>query len=401
MKVLDIENNEENDFKNRAGKYVSQITTINGAKYKAFIPKPLPPSPPLNYDLEMISLLSKADLALGRLNGLASIIADPDIFVYLYVRKEALLSSQIEGTQCSLEDILSVNETMEENNADVEEVSNYVYAMNQGLSRLKDLPISTRLIKEIHNILLKGVRGSKKTPGEFRTNQNWIGNINAKLNNADFIPPPPDEVNKHMSELEKFIHSQNDLPYLVKAALIHAQFETIHPFLDGNGRLGRLLITFVLCSWDVMEKPLLYLSYFFKAHRTEYYSKLMDIRNKGDWEGWIKFFLRGVAETAEMANFTAIEIHKIHNRDLAKISANKPTPMMNQIFHQLCCYPIVSVPILERHINGSSQATIQRALVRLKEIGIITEITGLQRNRKYAYLEYLNILKKDTTTRIG
>lgn len=402
MNRINSENIEENNKHNRAGQYVPQIATINGTKYKAFIPNPLPPSPSIKYDTEMISLLSKADLALGRLNGLTSIIADPDIFVYLYVRKEALLSSQIEGTQCSLEDILVENETLlEEKDADIEEVSNYVSAMNQGLRRLKELPISTRLIKEIHNILLKGVRGSKKTPGEFRTNQNWIGNINASLNNADFVPPPPEEVNKHMSELENFIHSDDETPPLIKAALIHAQFETIHPFLDGNGRLGRLLITFVLCSWHTIEKPLLYLSYFFKAHRTEYYSRLMSVRNKGDWEGWIKFFLRAVAETSEMANFTAIEIHKIHNQDLTKINAHKPTPIMIQIFQELCCYPIVSISILEKHIQGSSQKTIQRALNRLQEIGILTEITGQQRNRKFAYLEYLNILKKDTITKMG
>ncbi|WGL61537.1 Fic family protein [Pigmentibacter sp. JX0631] len=273
--------------------------------------------------------------------------------------------------------------------------------MNQGLNRLKEIPISTRLIKEIHKILLKGVRGSKKTPGEFRTNQNWIGNINSTLSNAEFVPPPPEEVNKHMSELENYIHSDDDLPALIKAALIHAQFETIHPFLDGNGRLGRLLITFVLCSWNTIEKPLLYLSYFFKAHRTEYYARLMDIRNKGDWEGWIKFFLRAVAETAKIANYTAIEIHSIHNKDLTKINLNKPTPIMLQIFHKLCFFPIINISILEKHIKGSSQTTIQRAINNLEKIGIIKEITGQNRNRKYAYLEYLNALKRDTTTKVG
>src|SRR5262245_48419166 len=211
--------------------------------YRAFLPKPLPPEPPLAMDPEMIHWLSKADLALGRLDGLASIIADPDVFVYLYVRKEALLSSQIEGTQCSLEDILTESDRASTRDLDVQEVSNYVAAMNQGLARLKDLPVSTRLIKEIHATLLEGVRGTDKTPGEFRTSQNWIGRPGATLENAEFIPPPPAEVGRCMSDLENFIHQADDLPALVKVAFVHSQFETIHPFLDGNGRLGRLLIT--------------------------------------------------------------------------------------------------------------------------------------------------------------
>lgn len=253
---------------NRAGRFVTQLKG-----YKAFQPHPLPPEPSLAQDEELTYLLGQATHAVGKLSGLSAIIPDPDLFVYLYVRKEALLSSQIEGTQCSLEDILNPDaESMSATSKpqDIEEVSNYVKAMNQGLGRLVDLPVSTRLIKEIHTTLMFGVRGSGKTPGEFRRSQNWIGRPGATLMTAEFVPPPPEDVDRLMSELEKFVHHVDRVPPLIKAALIHAQFETIHPFLDGNGRLGRLLITFLLVHWQVLDKPLLYISYYFKAHRTEY-----------------------------------------------------------------------------------------------------------------------------------
>jgi Fic family protein len=384
------------ELKFRAGQYINQP-----AGYKAFIPKSLPPIPPLALDPEMIQLLTEAALNLGRLDGLASVITDPDIFVYLYVRKEALLSSQIEGTQCSLEDILSEHPKNSERGPDVEEVSNYVAAMNLGLQKLKELPVSTRLIKEIHALLLTGVRGSNKTPGEFRTSQNWIGNAGASLGNAEFVPPPPHEVPKCLADLEKYIHDSQDFPPLIKAALVHAQFETIHPFLDGNGRLGRLLITFLLCSWGIIEKPLIYLSYFFKSHRTEYYSKLTDVRLKGDWEGWVKFFLRGVSETAQMANSAAIEIHKIHKQDLKKIHESKSTSITTQVFHSLCRYPIQTVQDLQKHIKGSNKPIIQRAIDKLLALGILKEISGQQRNRRYSYTKYLIILTRDTITSAG
>lgn len=380
----------------RAGQAILQPTG-----YRALLPKPLPPEPPLAMDHEMIHWLSKADLALGRLDGLASIIADPDVFVYLYVRKEALLSSQIEGTQCSLEDILTERDRASTSDLDVQEVSNYVAAMNQGLARLKDLPVSTRLIKEIHAMLLEGVRGTDKTPGEFRTSQNWIGRPGATLENAEFIPPPPAEVGRRMSDLENFIHQADALPALVKVALVHAQFETIHPFLDGNGRLGRLLITFLLCSWGVLEKPLLYLSYFFKAHRTEYYNRLMAVRGKGDWEGWVKFFLRGVTETAELANTTARAIHQIHRRDRARIQQQRHTAMMVRVFEQLCRYPVLTLPQMLRLLGGAAVPTVQRAMDKLQALGMVSEVSGQQRNRRYAYPEYLELLLKDTITPMG
>ncbi len=390
--------NNNKNRENRAGRFV---THIKG--YKAFQPTPLPPIPPLVLDDETANLLSAADQAVGRLSGFSAVIPDVDLFVYLYVRKEALLSSQIEGTQCSLEDILNPNiesrSTMT-NSPDIEEVSNYVKAMNLGLIRLTYLPVSTRLIKEIHAILMVGVRGNGKTPGEFRRSQNWIGRPGATLMTAQFVPPPPEDVDRLMSELELYIHQVDKMPPLIKVALIHAQFETIHPFLDGNGRLGRLLITFLLVHWRVMEKPLLYISYYFKAHRTEYYARLMDIRLSGDWESWIKFFLRAAAESAEIGTQSATEIHSMITNDRAKLVANGGTPIALRVYDQFCRDPILNNSHLVKTLK-SSKPTIQRALELLKKSGIITEISGKQRLRKYAYQSYLDILTRDTTTKIG
>lgn len=379
----------------RAGQYIQQLKG-----YKAFIPTPLPPEPPLKLDNEYNFLLSKASLALGKLSGLVSVISEPDLFVYLYVRKEALLSSQIEGTQCSLEDVLSPAEDGSYRHDDIEEVSNYVRAMNEGLAKLNELPVSTRLIKEIHSTLMTGVRGANKTPGEFRKSQNWIGRPDANLNTAEFVPPPHEEVDRLMSDLEKFIHADDKIPPLVKAALIHAQFETIHPFLDGNGRLGRLLITYLLCFWEILDRPLLYLSYYFKAYRSEYYAKLMDVRFKGDWESWIKFFLRAVSESADMANVAALEIHKLHQKDKKLLEQSKPTTYTIQVFSEFCRDPILnSHVLLERH--QSTKPKVNRAIQHLLGLGIIKEISGKQRNRRYAYNDYLQILVRDTNTKIG
>lgn len=380
----------------RAGQYVQQLKG-----YKAFMPAPLPPNPALKQDDEFNYLLSNASLALGKLSGLASVISDPDLFVYLYVRKEALLSSQIEGTQCSLEDVLSPGAEEERSkHDDIEEVSNYVKAMNEGLKRLSELPVCTRLIKEIHATLMSGVRGANKTPGEFRQSQNWIGRPDANLNTAEFVPPPFEEVDKLMSDLEKFIHTDDKIPYLVKAALIHAQFETIHPFLDGNGRLGRLLITYLLCFWKVLDRPLLYLSYYFKAYRSEYYAKLMDVRLKGDWESWIKFFLKAVSESADMANSAALEIHRLHQADKEHLQQSKPTTYTVQVFNEFCHDPILTgAALIERH--SSTKPKVNRAFQHLLDLGIIREISGKQRNRKYAYHNYLQILVRDTNTKVG
>jgi Fic family protein len=379
----------------RAGKNIEQ-----SKGYKAFIPEPLPPKPPLQQDEELLFHLSQANLSLGKLSGLASVISDPDLFVYLYVRKEALLSSQIEGTQCSLEDVLNPEPESEDPIHDIEEVSNYVRAMNQGIKRLEELPVCTRLIKEIHAVLMKGVRGQNKTPGEFRTSQNWIGRPGATLATADFVPPPHETIDEFMSNLENFVHAEDKMPPLIKAALVHAQFETIHPFLDGNGRLGRLLITFLLCYWKVLDRPLLYLSYYFKAYRSEYYARLMDIRTKGDWEAWVKFFLRAVTESAEMANAAALEIHKLHVCDRERLSQAKPTAYTIQVYNEFCHDPILtSTVLLERH--KSTKPKVQRALDHLEKLGIIREISGKRRHRRYAYSEYLAILVRDTSTRVG
>jgi Fic family protein len=346
-------------------------------------------------DSETVQLLSEADRALGRLNGLAGIIQDPDLFVYLYVRKEALLSSQIEGTQCSLEDVLGDPEPSSRGE-DVEEVSNYVRAMNQGIERLKDFPISLRLIRELHGVLLQGVRGAAKTPGAFRTSQNWIGSPGATPATAEFVPPPPGDVIAAMGALEKYLHEDDGLPPLVRAALAHAQFETIHPFLDGNGRLGRLLITFLLCGWQVMDKPLLYLSYFFKANRSEYYARLMAIRTKGEWEAWVKFFLRGVAETSKMASQAAIEIHQLHQADLARLQTLRSSSTALKVFHAFCHFPVATVPQLLRELPEANAPTTNRAIQHLIKANVLVQLGQNRRNRRFAYAKYLEILRRDT-----
>lgn len=380
---------------NRAGEITKQ-----SSGYSAFIPKALPPKPPLSMDPKTVKLLSDADRAIGKLNGLATLISDADLFVYLFVRKEALLSSQIEGTQCSLEDVLTEFKS-KNNNADIEEVSNYVLAMNKGLKRLSELPLSNRLIKEIHLQLMKGVRGSNKTHGEFRSSQNWIGRPGANLQTAQFIPPPPENAKTSMTDLEKYIHGEDHIPPLIRAALIHAQFETIHPFLDGNGRLGRLLITFLLCNWKVLEKPLLYLSYFFKANRTEYYSRLMEIRTKGDWESWIKFFLQGVVESAEIANQTALDIHKLHETDIEKLRNKKAPPSVMKLFKSFSKFPMATVPELMKLTDIPNKMTVNRAVDFLIEQKIVTQISEGKRNRKFAYSKYFALLTRDTTEEIG
>lgn len=285
----------------------------------------------------------------------------------------------------------------------MKDVSNYVTAMNEGLQKLNTLPLSTRLLKELHSVLISGTRGEHKMPGELRTSQNWIGRPGANLMTADFVPPPPDELNRLMSNLENFIHGDAPYPPLIKASLIHAQFETIHPFLDGNGRLGRLLITFALVSWGVLDKPLLYLSYFFKANRTEYYAKLMSIRVQGDWEGWIKFFLRGVIESSEMANLTALEIHQLHEKDRNKLHSNsgRGSVFLTRIFEVICRTPIVSIKDLQKLTGEESYTKLSRAVDNLKELGILQDLNRNKRNKKFVYNDYLNILRRDTVGKIG
>ena len=324
----------------RAGKYVKQLEG-----YRAFVPAPLPPSPPLEMDRELTRLLSEADHALGRLDGVTSIFPNPDLFVSMYVRHEAVLSSQIEGTQSTLEDVLQfeIDASGQEHPKDVEEVVNYVRAMNYGLKRLNELPLSLRLIREIHGELLKGVRGANRTPGEFRRSQNWIGPANCTLATATFVPPPVHEMQAALDNLEKFLHETTAFPTLIVCGLAHAQFETIHPFLDGNGRVGRLLITFLLCQRGILKFPLLYLSHYLKFHRAEYYDRLMAVRNDGHWEAWLKFFLRGVGEVSRSATETARRILELRQKHLALVRNKVPNQanavgLLDYLFEQ----PIVT-----------------------------------------------------------
>jgi len=359
--------------------------------YEAFVPDALPP-PGLAIDDRLQALLSRADLAVGRLDGVIDVIPDPDRFVLMYVRREAVLSSQIEGTQASLMDVLEyeAEEATATARVDVQEIINYTEAMQFGLARLRDLPISRRLICEVHRELMSAVRGGEpqKTPGEFRKSQNWIGG--ASPASARFVPPPVDELSRTFAELESFIHDGSPMPALVKAALIHAQFETIHPFLDGNGRTGRLLITFWLVEKGVLRKPLLYPSLFFKEHREEYGDRLQAIREGGQWTEWLAFFLDGVAQVAEEAYETALAILALRQRDRDRVtvSLGRRGPRGLLLLDELLKLPIVWNRTVERAL-GVSQPTATGFIDTFVELGILREITGKQRGRVYAYTDYL------------
>jgi len=373
------------------------ITAVGGEQVEAFIPPPLPPVPPLRME-KLYRGLDEANQALGRLDGVTSILPDAQLFLYMYVRKEALLSSQIEGTQSSLSDLLlfESEETPGAPLDDVQEVSSYVAAMDHGLKRLReDLPLSLRLIKEIHSILLAKGRGAAKQPGEWRRTQNWIGGT--RPGNAVFVPPPPHEVMPLLSDLEKFIHAEtSDIPPLIKAGLIHVQFETIHPFLDGNGRLGRLLITFLLCANGILKEPLLYLSLFFKTHRSLYYDLLQRVRQQGDWEAWLAFFLEGVAETSTQAVKAAREILTLLETDRRRIETlGRPAASALRVHQLFQKRPILSVPVAARHL-GLSIPTIRKSIAHLQDLAILRETTGKQRGRAFAYEAYLAILSRGT-----
>jgi len=369
--------------------------------YRAFIPEPLPPTPPIRMDDEMLDLLSKADRALGRLDGSIETIPNPDLFVFMYVRKEAVLSSQIEGTQASLEDLLVYEAKARETQApvDIEEVSNYVEAMRYGLKRLETLPVSLKLIREIHEKLLTGVRGGNRAPGEFRTSQNWVGPAGCNLETATHVPPPPHDMMKAMGDLEGFIHSKAPMPILIKVALIHAQFETVHPFLDGNGRVGRLLITFLLCEEGILKQPLLYLSIFFKKNRQEYYDRLQATRNAGDWENWVKFFLRGVYEVSQEATSTARRIlhlreeHRSIILQQARLNSAKTLLLLEGLYRK----PFMSMPEMSSLMDISFQ-TANRIAGDLLKIGILKEVTGLRRNRVFEYAPYTALFKEEQST---
>lgn len=372
----------------RAGSWIKQ-----GSGYRAFIPAPLPPNPPISVDEEMVRLLSAADRSLGRLDGVASVLPNPNLFVAMYVRQEAVLSSQIEGTQSTLEDVIQFELGADGDRLpqDVEEVVNYVRAMNYGLTRLSDLPLSLRLIREIHAELLAGVRGSHRSPGAFRVSQNWIGPAGSTLQNASFVPPPVPEMTEALGDLERFLHDRDTLPVLLHAGIAHAQFETIHPFLDGNGRVGRLLITFLLCERDILQRPLLYLSHYFKAHRSEYYDRLTAIREEGNWEGWLKFFLRGVHEVSGSATETARQILLLREATRQLVTTRLgSTPHAPRLLDFLFEQPIVNVRTVERKL-GCTYVTANKLVEQFATLGIVREVTGARRNRLYRFTDYLSL----------
>ena len=377
---------------NRSGAYRQQPTG-----YKAFLPAPLPPNPPIKIEGELQNLLSNADMSLARLDGLGHILPNASFFIAMYVKKEALLSSQIEGTQASLGDLFEFESGMKpENINDVAEVVNYVRALNYGMERLQEFPMSLRLIKEIHAVLMEGVRGGEKTPGEFKKTQNWIGPPGCTLKDARFVPPPPHEAEASMGALELYLHQPQQFPVLVDCALIHYFFETIHPFLDGNGRLGRLLITFYLHWKGVMEKPLLYLSYYFRKYRQEYYDRLNMVRDNGDFEQWIAFFLKGVVVTADSAVDAAKQIMELQSRHRSLLWQKKiSSPLAVGILEKLFYSPYVSVNDIARDFSISYQAA-STLISQLEGAGILKEITGRKRDKRYIYADYLQILEEGT-----
>ncbi|CAH2030075.1 Fic family protein [Trichlorobacter ammonificans] len=377
------------------GRYITATTA--GEKFQAFVPDPLPAMAALALTERHFELLETANRALGRLDGMAALLPDTSMFLYFYVRKEALLSSQIEGTQSSFADLL-LFESAEAPGVpldDVQEVSNYVAAMEHGLKRLREgFPLSLRLIREIHEVLMATGRGSTKSPGEFRRSQNWIGG--RRPGNARFVPPPPEFLPDCLGELEKYLHARHT-PLLVKAALAHVQFETIHPFLDGNGRLGRLLITLLLCDQGALSQPLLYLSLYFKANRDRYYDLLQAVRQEGGWETWLEFFLEGVLETSGQAVATARRLQELFNSDRQRVAAlGRASGSVLRLHEYLQNKPIITIQKAADAI-GLTRPTIATALKLLADLHIVRELTGKERHRLFVYDEYITILNEGAT----
>lgn len=372
--------------------------TVAGESYRAYLPRPLPPEPPLEFDPALLGQLEKANRALGRLDGMMSLLPNINLFLYQYVRKEAVLSSQIEGTQSSLSDLLLYE--MEEAPGvpleDVEEVSNYVAALNHGIQRLQGgFPMSLRLLREIHAVLLSGVRGSNKQPGEFRRSQNWLGGT--RPGNAAYVPPPPDRLMESLGPLELYLNEEEpELPVLIRTALVHVQFETIHPFLDGNGRLGRLLITLMLWKAGVLGEPLLYLSLYFKLNRLEYYERLQRVRTHGDWEGWLAYFLRGVHQTARQVYTSARTSLELFETDRKKILTLGRLAVTGLRLHEhLQAQPLTTIAQATEK-TGINRTSISRCLASMIDLGIVSELTGKHRYRTYAYTQFINMLNEDT-----
>ena len=377
---------------NRSGAYIRQASN-----YRAFIPKPLPPKPAISLKGDMQGILSNADMSLARLDGIGRILPNIDLFIAMFIRKEALLSSQIEGTQASLEDLFELEFGGKPDNMnDVAEVVNYIAALNYGTKRLKSFPMSLRLFNDIHKVLMKGVRGGNKKPGQMRMSQNWIGPAGCTLNEATFVPPPANEAKAAMGDLEKYIYADSKIPVLINCALIHYQFETIHPYLDGNGRLGRLLITFYLTWKEVLHRPLLYLSYYFKRLRQEYYDRLNLVRENGDYEQWISFFLKGIIETSDYAVDSARRILELQTRHRNLLWKEKiSSPLAVGILEKLYSTPYVAVKSIAESFDISFQAA-SVLVSQLEKAGILKEITGRKRDKRYVYSEYLNILSEGT-----
>ena len=382
------------DANKRLGHFIE--TPVAGETVRAFVPPPLPPVPTIDV-LALLDRLSLAERALGRLDGITMLLPRQELFLYMYVRKEAVLSSQIEGTQSTLTDLLRFETEAQAGEPidDIREVSNYVDAMTYGLERLQELPLSLRLIREMHARLLQSGRGGTKDPGEFRRSQNWIGGT--RPGNALFVPPPVMELDECLGAFERFMHEdQSRLPALIKAGLLHVQFETIHPFLDGNGRIGRLLVTLYLCVNGVLQKPLLYLSLFLKTHRADYYRLLQEVREHGHWEAWLDFFLAGVAETANQAFDAATRIVDLFKEDRERITAESDHAGSSLRIHELFQqHPFLTANQLVEY-TGLSAPTVNAALADLERFGILEEITGKKRGRVFGYSAYLKILSEGT-----
>lgn len=380
---------------NRAGYFKSNLS--GDMAYQSFVPAPLPPVPPVDLGSEGLNLLIQANRQLALLEGLAARIPNMDLFVSMYVRKEALLSSQIEGTQATLDDVL--DPLLDENaNRNVAEVVNYIKASEFAIKRLQELPLCNRLIKETHAVLMEGVRGQEKSPGEFRYSQNWIGGQGSTLKNARYIPPNPEDMKEAISDLEKYMNAEDSLDPLVRAALIHYQFETIHPFLDGNGRVGRLLITLFLMEKKILTTPALYISYFLKRNRIEYYDRMTEVRRKGNYEQWITFFLQAVMESAEDAVHTIDQLTALHDKNMARLLdgvAKRQADTLKKLFAYLETNPIIEVKKTSQAL-AVAYNTIARAVAVLVEKGILVQSEKAGKTRIFSYSEYLDILRKDT-----
>jgi Fic family protein len=378
----------------RAGTFVKQP-----GGFVAFMPKVLPPDPPIKYDDDLQALLSRADRAIARLDGIVTVLPNPEFFIAMYVKKEALLSSQIEGTQASLEGVLEFEAGMKpsDNIKEIKEVVNYIKALEYGIKHVADARANAQLFREIHRILIQGTRGSKKALGEFRRSQNWIGPPGANVFEAHFVPPPPEQILPAMANLEVFFNEPDQMPPLVRAALIHAQFETIHPFIDGNGRIGRLLITFFLVAHGVLRQPLLYLSYYLKMNRAEYYGLLMKVRTDGDWEPWVKFFLKGVHNVSQEAAATAGEIIRLKQRLIDLLYENRISSIYAvKLIDLLYIKPVIDVKTVTEEFNISKESG-NELVNRFEKLGILRELTGKQRYKKYLFHDYTSIISRGTS----